>query len=80
MNDTHFAAIPWGLASLGRERLLQLGEQYDADYVIIDRILPGYPPDLPQVYPTDPSVQKNYHIYDLRAARERLQQTEPTDE
>jgi hypothetical protein len=58
--------VNWaGLAIHGEEGLRELGEKYDADYVVIDRTRSRRPLLLPRVYPASPASSSTYEVYRL---------------
>ena len=58
--------VRWGLAAHGEPRLRELGEKYDADYVVLDRYLTRRLLTFPRVYPSgfspEPSAYEVYRI------------------
>jgi hypothetical protein len=54
-----------GLAIHGEAGLLQLGEKYGADFVVIDRTRSHRPLLLPRVYPASPASSSTYEVYRL---------------
>jgi hypothetical protein len=60
------SVVRGGLVSLGEERLRELGDKYDADYVVVDRHRSPRPLLLPRVYPrrftTDTPAYEVYRL------------------
>ena len=56
-----------GVAGHGEERLVELAEKYDCQYIVADRFLSGRMLNLPRVYPERDDENRSFVVYRVRS-------------